>query len=289
MEAPSYRQRRTVPVTVVIPACGRASLVDAAFASVAGGTVAPAEIILIDDGSPDDSRDAIAAVAQRWGARLIRQENAGPSAARNAGIVAASSPWIALLDSDDCWLPRKLEIQWTAIESAKRCGAAICNFRVLTDFGCFEETAFEFDAAYQLIPKRRVSAEAWELEMTAAGRALAESMFAQPSGLLIERDLALRIGGFDETLLRGEDHEFVLRLFAATRVISVENALVRYRVHPDSISKKNEVEMLTCCVEIADRVIARPERYPPGADVAMKRLKPALAFRAAAGLIKNGE
>lgn len=96
-------------VSVVIPTWNRAHLLPRAVDSVLAQTVPPAEVVIVDDGSTDDT----ASVVSSYGARLrcIRQANAGVAAARNAGIAAARHDLIAFLDSDDWWRPRYLERQ----------------------------------------------------------------------------------------------------------------------------------------------------------------------------------
>lgn len=93
-------------VTVVMPAMNRAHLIAQALDSVAAQTVPPREVIVIDDASTDDT----VAVAKAHGATVIElAENGGSGPARNRGIEAASSTWIAFLDSDDMWAPDHLE------------------------------------------------------------------------------------------------------------------------------------------------------------------------------------
>jgi glycosyltransferase involved in cell wall biosynthesis len=94
-------------VTAVIPAYHAAAFVGDAIASLRAQSLPAAEIIVVDDGSTD----ATAAVAAEAGARVIRQANAGPAAARNAGIRAATTEWIALLDADDIARPERLASQ----------------------------------------------------------------------------------------------------------------------------------------------------------------------------------
>ena len=278
--------RTCVPISVVIPVFERPALLEAALVSVGCQSVAPAEIIVVDDGSSNP--ESILRAAGERGATVVRQKNAGPAAARNAGMQAARAPWIAFLDSDDLWLPRKLECQWEALRSTRRFGAAICDFRMFTDLGSLDETAFDLSHVYQAIPKRPVGDRTFELLMPEAGLGATRTMFVQVSGLVVERKLALGIGGFDPAVARCEDHEFVMRLFAATRVLSVEQALVRYRVHPDSLSR-DEVAMRTCAVEVAEKVLARPDRYPPGATAIVKQARAELVMRAAAAHVKSGD
>ncbi|MGI8622251.1 MAG: glycosyltransferase family 2 protein, partial [Solirubrobacteraceae bacterium] len=98
-----------LPITVLIPVYDRAVALDRALRSVARQSIVPTEVLVVDDGSCDDSR----AVAERHGARVIAHErNQGQVAARNTVFAAATQPWIAFLDSDDDWLPDHLETLW---------------------------------------------------------------------------------------------------------------------------------------------------------------------------------
>ena len=110
-------------ISVVIPAYKAERCLARAIESVLAQTLPAAEVIVVDDGS----RDATAAVAGRFGdpVRVIRQENAGPAAARNHGVREACSAWIAFLDADDAWLPEKLERQ-SAYCDDERFGVVHC-------------------------------------------------------------------------------------------------------------------------------------------------------------------
>ena len=113
-------------VSVVIPAYNAADHIARALDSVLAQTHRPDEIIVVDDGSTDNT----AAVVKRYGpaVRYIRQENAGASAARNTAIKAAASDWIAFLDCDDEWLPEKLELQLALLDRNKDLVWTCSNF-----------------------------------------------------------------------------------------------------------------------------------------------------------------
>src|SRR3954465_12886690 len=104
------RSMRTLPVTAIIPAYNRPGPTVRAIESILRQSSGiPGEIIVVDDGSSDDTADA----AEAAGARVIRHEvNQGLAAARNAGIAQASHEGVALLDSDDEWLPHHLDELW---------------------------------------------------------------------------------------------------------------------------------------------------------------------------------
>lgn len=96
---------------VIVPAYNAATTLKRALDSALAQTWPPAEVIVVDDGSPDREKIAKVVVGCVGPIRLIQQENAGPAAARNAGISVSSSPWIAFLDADDSWLPDKMRCQ----------------------------------------------------------------------------------------------------------------------------------------------------------------------------------
>lgn len=112
-------------VSVIIPTYNRAKLLTRALASVREQTLKPHEVIVVDDGSQDDTSEVIDALAIDWPElKYVRQKNAGPGAARNNGIDIANSEYIAFLDSDDQWYPNNLEMQVGYLE--KNISAAFC-------------------------------------------------------------------------------------------------------------------------------------------------------------------
>ncbi|HEX3110532.1 MAG TPA: glycosyltransferase family A protein, partial [Thermoanaerobaculia bacterium] len=96
-------------VSVVIPSYNYARYLGEAIDSALGQTLPPLEVIVVDDGSTDDTPAVLAAYGDRI--RVLRQKNAGVAVARNSGIAAARGECVAFLDADDVWLPRKLELQ----------------------------------------------------------------------------------------------------------------------------------------------------------------------------------
>jgi len=108
-----------IPVTVVIPVFNGFAAAAQAVRSVQRQSVPPQEIIVVDDGSTDGDLEAAwrddPSLRTPVPLRILRQTNGGPSRARNAGIAAATQPWIAFLDADDLWFPQRLAIQWAAL------------------------------------------------------------------------------------------------------------------------------------------------------------------------------
>src|SRR2546425_3740246 len=110
-----------VPVSVVV-ACYRCiRTIERAVASVAAQTMLPTELVLVDDGSADDTRAVLNDLCRRhqpgWIRLVLLDENVGAASARNAGWALASQPYIAFLDADDAWHPRKIEIQYAYMKA----------------------------------------------------------------------------------------------------------------------------------------------------------------------------
>jgi len=197
-------------VSVVIPTYNRARCIAHALESVLAQTHAAQEILVVDDGSRDETEE----VVRRYGDRVryIRQDNAGPSAARNRGWRLASHDWIAFLDSDDRWQPTKLQRQ---VELLQRTGAQVC-FADIQTMGTEEPVA---SAPRPTQASKEVFTEPWELILQPARVLYVQSM-------LIRRELLQRLGGFDERLRVGEDTKLIYDLAFETPFAYVDEPLV---------------------------------------------------------------
>lgn len=205
-------------ISVVIPTRDRRSQLPRALDSAAAQTLAPLEVIVVDDGSTDGTR---ADLERRFsGVRVLRQDRRGVSAARNCGIAAASGDWIALLDSDDEWLPTKLERQVEAL----RCEPSrlICH--------CDE---IWIRNGVRVNPKRKHSKHGgWIFSQCLRLCAMS------PSAVLIAKSLLETCGPFDESLPACEDYDLWLRICSRHPVLFVDEPLViKYGGHADQLSR----------------------------------------------------
>lgn len=207
----------TPKVSVVIPTCDRMETLPRALDSVISQTFSDWELIVVDDGSTDGTDEMI--LRDYPAVRIHRQENAGVSSARNAGVALASGAWIAFLDSDDAWLPEKLELQ-------------------LSGLAVEPELRLSHTDEIWVRNGRRVNQPK---EYAKSGgyiyRRCLPLCCICPSSVLIRRDLFDEIGGFDETFPVCEDYDLWLRITAREPVHYLDEALVRkYGGHEDQLS-----------------------------------------------------
>lgn len=205
-------------VSVVIPAYNAEPFLAETLRSVLEQTLAPLEVLVVDDGSTDRTGE----IARLFGppVRCIRQENRGLSGARNTGIREARGELIALLDADDLWLPRKLERQ---VELLSRNPEALAAF-TLTEF---------IDASGRLL--RTSSAPRYPDLVEAL--LLYSCVVGPPSAAVIRRVALDRMGLFDGRFSQCADWDMWLRLAEAGPIVTADEPLVRYRVHAGNMSK----------------------------------------------------
>jgi len=205
-------------VSVVIPVYNQANYVSDAIQSVLDQTYPDYEVIVIDDGSTDDTRDVVAGFGD--GIRYIWQKNLGLSAARNAGIKAARGEYIALLDSDDLYETDFLFTLLTTLEKTPRADAIYC-------------VAQTVDVANHPLPQKIgkvVPPEDFYNTLLRGG-------FFPPSCMLAHKYCYENEGFlFDESLRRVEDLDLWLKMAQQYIVIGTDKVLLRYRIASKSLS-----------------------------------------------------
>ena len=204
-------------VSVVIPTYDRIETLPRSLDSVINQTFSDWELIVVDDGSTDGTDEMV--LRDYPDVRLHRQENAGVSAARNAGVALTAGEWIAFLDSDDAWLPEKLERQLSALANEP------------------ELRLSHTDEIWIRNGKRVNQPKEYAKSGGSIYRRCLPLCCVCPSSVLLRRDLFDEIGGFDETLAVCEDYDLWLRITAREPVHYLDEALVRkYGGHEDQLS-----------------------------------------------------
>ena len=213
-------------VSCIVPAFNAAHFLGEALDSIYAQTYRAIEVIVVDDGSTD----ATAEIAARYGDRLIliRQENAGPGAARNTGFRRARGEFIACLDADDHWHPNKLKAQLTHLTSRPWLA------------GCFVQ-AVNF----------------WIDELRQEQEALAEKPITQPQGcygfggLLMRRSTLESVGPIRPELISHEDVDWILRAQAAGHKFGDLDVVLYFRrIHKNNLSRSQTLAQKLALVDV---------------------------------------
>lgn len=201
-------------VSVIIPNYNYAKYIPRTLDSVLAQTYGPLEIIVVDDGSKDDSL----AILAGYGARVnvIRQQNKGVAQARNTGAAAAAGEYLAFLDADDIWLPEKITRQMAKFLSDKDIGLVHCAMH-------------HINLQEEIVGENRNGQEGW----------LAEEFLRLKKGVVIgagstgvvTRAAFDAVGGFDTRLSTAADWEFCYRIAQRYKIGFVPEALALYRLH----------------------------------------------------------
>jgi glycosyltransferase involved in cell wall biosynthesis len=242
-------------VSVIIPTYNRARLLPDAMASVLSQTYPRIELIIVDDGSTDETPELLRQYGDRI--RVVRQANAGPAIARNRGIAIATGEIIAFLDSDDQWLPTKLERQVASLQAAgPEVVCCLCNCSVRFANG---KTGSTFAIA-DTMPDRPTGIWLNPVEI------LLNRFVMFNQAVAIRREVLERVGYFDESLRFGEDYELPFRLALQGPWTIIRDELVIYHeASPGSWAKaalREEVRLREDLVRIRERMAAALETRP---------------------------
>jgi len=227
-------------VSVIIPAFNSAQFITECLSSVADqeGDI-PLEIIVVDDGSSDDTRNRVRAFG---GVRLIEQDNAGPSAARNRGIAAATGEFIAFLDSDDLWTEDKLAVQMAIFACHPEVAMVVGNSRRFDESGFLNDSFFaEGNLNQDFFGDPIMVRDAYVK--------LFRINYALTGGVIIRKGCLTRTGVFDESLRYVEDVDLWFRIALHFSVAYTTRLCLLRRHHSDNVSNDN-VAMTLACIQV---------------------------------------
>jgi GT2 family glycosyltransferase len=281
-------------VSVIIPAYNRAHLIARTIDSVLGQTYPSCHVILVDDGSSDGTETV---VRERYGqsrrVRFLREENRGVSAARNAGLAAATGDYIAFLDSDDLWRPWKLDVQvaclerlrahgvgmlWSDMDLVDEHGAVTVANANRSQYGAYKlftmAEMFSASAALdELVPDVAGHAPGVRVHWGDVYRCIAMGNLCPTPSVILTRERARAVGGFDESMRTGEDHAYHLRACSLGPAAFLDTATFSYRKGaPDQLTAhEHELLIAQNALKTIEDVLAR--------DAARLALPPALVER----------
>ena len=223
-------------VSVIIPAYNCAQLLPQAVESVRKQTYQDFEVIIVDDGSEDETWDVIKSISADWDkVRAFRIPHRGPAAARNRGIAEMKGKWIALLDADDLWLPEKLA-------------------------RCMEYLAKHPDISIVYTPMKPIRLDGKEMKGHTkpcfAGqltRKLFKSIFIHTPSTVFHKRVIEQCGAFDESLSIAEDYEYWLRVSTKFEFGLIDEPLAIRRWRPTSLTRSNRLKGRITKAKILER------------------------------------
>ncbi len=236
-------------VTVVTAAYNMARTLPLTVDSILDQTHPRVEIVVVDDGSTDDTPEVLAAYADDPRVRVFRQENAGQTVAKNRALREARGDFIGFCDADDIWVPDKLERQLPLFDPEGRIAVVYGGFDVIDGDGAYLRTpSFPH-------PTGRIT-----------GKLLADNFVHFPTAL-VRREVIEAAGGFDESLTMGIDYDLWLRISVDHDFAYAPGVLVHYRVWDGQMSRRR-AERFDNAFRLMQRFL---ERHPGSVTAAERR------------------
>ncbi len=206
-------------VSVVIPAYNAARFIAMAIDSALAQSYKPSEIIVVDDGSQDNTQSIVEQYANK--VKYIHQTNAGPAAARNMGVREAKGEWIAFLDSDDYWNRDHLKLLLKHARDHPEAALIYCGKKWVDRDGklikdSFDQTKFPSGWIFKDLFKA--------------------NYISSTSVVLVKRAIFIKLGGFDEQLRIAEDYDLWIRISAFEQICGVPICSVNYRRHDSNLT-----------------------------------------------------
>ena len=246
-------------VSVIIPTYNRAHFIVDAIESVLAQTFKNKEIVIVDDGSTDNTKEILSGLQDR--VRYIYQENSGPTCARNRGILASNAEYIAFLDSDDIWLPEKLEVQIARFKLKRELGLVYSDaYRFFSD-----KTTMEPETEFSRLKPH----SGWTFEH------LFRDNFVHTSTVVVRKRCLEKVGVFDEggNFVPAEDYDLWLRIAARYQIDYINKPLIKYRDHSANISGKNMLDELPQVIAVLEKILSWDPRLAESlGDFKNKRL-----------------
>lgn len=215
-------------VSVIIPTYNRGYIIERAIESVQKQTYSEIEILVVDDGSTDNTEEIVSKISDSRIRYIKNPKNCGVSHTRNLGIAAAKGKYIAFQDSDDIWKPEKLQKQMDCMRQGDY-GMVYCAF----------EREFQ-DGAVVYYPPKEIPMQEKQGDIV---RSLLRQNLVSTQTMLIKKEVINQIGFFNEGMSNLEDYELALRIAKRFKIGMVDEPLVYLHTLPDSINQ-NQLQSL---------------------------------------------
>jgi glycosyltransferase involved in cell wall biosynthesis len=269
-------QNDQVDVSVIIPTYNRARLVGEAIESVLCQTALPREIIVVDDGSTDDTLERLVPYESR--VTVVKAKHGGIAHARNEGMRKATGTYVAFLDSDDRYLPHKLAVQVQILERFPDVGMVCSEFSGFGDgmteefhLKSYHEPAFRESESYEdyferAVPLRDVGIECppWSDRKMYTGRIFDQylrALFIFTNSMMVRRSVLEGVGLQDESFPLFEEYEFALRVAMKCSVAFIDVPTYQLRYHTGQISTTTRADGPAVLVEKQRQLLRVVERH----------------------------
>jgi glycosyltransferase involved in cell wall biosynthesis len=217
-------------VSVIIATYNRARYLAEAIDSVLSQRFRSFELIIVDDGSTDDTQELLRSYGDRL--RFYRQENRGPSAARNLGVHHARGEWIAIQDSDDLYRPSHLEVLFRYVEAHPECRMVFANGAYL------DRPEHGRDTIIPVGKSRRLARDGVTIED------IFQRSIVRLQAALISKSAYDEVGGHDESLRICMDLDLSFRLFMNFPVHYIDETVFQYRKHDGNTGKDEDLRLM---------------------------------------------
>ena len=278
-------ERRQPRFAVIIPVYNGAKTLARTIDSVLAQTYPAHEIIVVDDGSTDASAEIVSRYGER--VRLLRQENRGVSAARNAGVAAASAEWLCFLDADDWYYPERLARHARMIERDASLDFLTGDFDYVDFDGRYLHRSMESTPA-----GRKVLAQASGDEAVLEGDVLGDFVtqhFGDTHTLSVPRARFLALGGYPTGFVVCEDVNFLIRLCAQSRRVGVACVpLAAYRIHSHGATRSDPLRAQQQTVEALSALLPQLQQADPAIQRGLRAGIAAARLDLASCLLRNG-
>ncbi|MDE7132455.1 MAG: glycosyltransferase family 2 protein [Lachnospiraceae bacterium] len=226
-------------VSIIVPTYNRENVIERALRSILRQTYSAYEVIVVDDGSTDGTESVVARLQDDRIRYIALQENQGVAHARNVGIQEAKYDYVAFLDSDDEWLPNKLELQMKKmLSSSKRTGMVYCRMG-----GLLRDGSGRFVCPHEDYVKEILEGELFK-------PLLFQNVIGTPT-MLVRKECLQQTGGFKETLHCLEDWELILRIAKNWKIAFVDKVLVEVHKSEGSVSTNTPWYLIARCYMVS--------------------------------------
>jgi glycosyltransferase involved in cell wall biosynthesis len=270
-----YPDSNEFSISVVIPAYNSAAYIKRSVDSVLAQTLKPDEIIVVDDGSTDNTAD----IVSQYGSKvtLIQQKNAGPSTARNTGIKAATGEWIAFLDADDEWLPEKLQLQIENLQRNPQLVWTTANF-----YRSLENENRRMPQIQSAKAKKMLEGKNYIEDYFSAYRA---GIIGCTDTMVVKKSVLIEAGFFREQLNKAEDLDLWWRIaIRQPKIGYITQPIACYYMNLSNISRREYsadlcIDIIRHNLELAKQY-NRTQAFNPCATILLKQWLRSMLFYA---------